>query len=102
MEILPDLKPALSVVLPAMMGYDAIEPALSTWVAQIHRSELEILVLCPAGLGPSGQQSLALPPEVVPICVGTAGLHEARAIGIQKARGDYIMLAEDHCLPNPE
>ncbi|MGC4055921.1 MAG: hypothetical protein QM757_44495 [Paludibaculum sp.] len=39
---------------------------------------------------------------MVIVDVGPADLHEARALGIRFATSAYVMLAEDHCLPDPE
>ncbi|MBN9660360.1 MAG: hypothetical protein J0H49_19380 [Acidobacteria bacterium] len=96
------MKPRLSILLPAMKGFDTILAALDTWEAQTCRDALEILVLCPANLGPSAVQAATLSPGLVIVDVGTADLHEARAIGIGFASSAYVMLAEDHCLPDPE
>jgi len=93
-------RPRLSVLLPAMKGYDSVAAARDAWSMQTGRDQLEILVLCPEHLGPSKQQTAALPRGEVIVKVGTADLHEARMIGIQAASGDYVMLAEDHCLPD--
>ena len=95
-----DMKPTLSVVLPAMLGYDTVLAALDSWESQTCRSDIEILVLCPDHLGPSPTQTRSLPPGQLVVPVGSATLHEARAIGIERASGDYVMLAEDHCLPD--
>lgn len=95
------MKPQLSILLPAMLGYDTILAALDSWEAQTRRDALEILILCPAHLGPTAEQAAALSPGQVVINVGTSDLHEARAIGIGFASSPYVMLAEDHCLPDP-
>ena len=92
------MKPKLSVLLPAMLGYESILAALDSWEAQTCRNQLEILILCPGHFKPEP----APPPSQIVISVGSADLHEARAIGIAQASGDYIVLAEDHCLPDPD
>lgn len=92
------MTPSLSILLPAMKGYASVAAALAAWDAQSLRSRLEIVVLCPAGLGPApGAQN----PAHVVVDTGAADLHEARALGISHATAPYIMLAEDHCLPDP-
>lgn len=96
------MKPKLSILLPAMLGYEAALPALDCWDTQTCRDQLEILILCPDRLGPTAAQTAALRPGEVIVPVGSADLHEARAIGIQQASGDYVMLAEDHCVPDPD
>ena len=47
------MSPSLSILLPAMKGYASVATALAAWDAQTFRSRLEIVVLCPAGLGPA-------------------------------------------------
>ena len=96
------MKPRLSVLLPAMKGYDTVLAALDSWEAQTCRDQLEILILGPEHLGPSDSQTASLGPGQRIVNVGTADLHEARGKGIEEASGEYVMLAEDHCLPDPD
>ena len=95
------MNPRLSIVLPAMRGYDSVLAALDSWEKQTRRDQIEILVLCP-GTPSQGSASRDLPAGQVIVHVGQADLHEARAIGVQQASGDYVMLAEDHCLPDAD
>jgi hypothetical protein len=89
------LKPKLSVIVPALRGYDTVLAALDSWEAQSCRDKLEIVVLSPtpfeSGTLPSGQRVIA---------TGSLHLHQARLKGILEASADYVMLAEDHCLPD--
>lgn len=96
------MKPTLSIVLPAMGGYATVLAALDSWEAQTCRDRLEILILCPDRQRPTAAQAAALSPGQVLVSVGSADLHEARAIGIEQASSDYVMVAEDHCLPDPD
>ena len=96
------MTPKLSVLLPAMRGYDSVLAALDSWQSQTCVEQLEILVLCPGQPGPSSRPAEARRPGEVIVHVGGADLHEARAIGAQRATGDYVVLAEDHCLPDPD
>jgi len=96
------MTPKLSILLPAMLGYDSVRAALAAWESQTCRDQLEILVLCPENRGPDAGQAAALPPRQTVIDTGKADLHEARAMGVARAAGDYVMLAEDHCLPDPD
>ena len=94
MEAETAIKPKLSVIVPAMQGYNTVLAALDSWEAQSCRYQLEILVLCPdaeAAIPRAGQ---------VLIETGSMRLHEARAAGILRASADYVMVAEDHCLPD--
>jgi len=96
------MKPKISILLPAMKGFESVLAALDAWEAQTRREALEILILCPDHLGPTDQQKRELTPGQIIIMVGNADLHEARALGTGKAASEYVMLAEDHCLPDPE
>jgi hypothetical protein len=91
-----DLKPKISIILPALMGYDSVLAALDSWDAQTSRSDMEIVVLCPAA------PDHPVPSHHTIIETGSAHLHQARAAGIRKATADYVILAEDHCLPDPD
>ena len=95
MEPKTAIKPRLSVIVPALLGYDTVLAALDSWEAQSCRDQLEILVLCPASA-----QSGPLPSGQVVITTGTMQLHQARSVGVLQASADFVMLAEDHCLPD--
>jgi hypothetical protein len=84
-----------------MRGYDSVLSALDAWGHQTCLDRIEILVLCPGIPGPSAHAK-TLPEGQVIVHVGEADLHEARAIGVGRASGEYIVLAEDHCLPDPD
>ena len=90
------LKPRLSIIVPAILGYDTALAALDSWDAQTCRDQLEILVLCP-------DADRAKPLSSDHVLIASAGtlLHQARAVAIRKASADFVMLAEDHCLPEP-
>ncbi len=98
MESTDPLTPALSVILPAMLGWETVRAALDAWEAQTCRSQLEILVLCPD----AQEASPLLPARCTAIPTGSLLLHEARVLGIRRARAPYVLLAEDHCLPDPD
>jgi len=91
-----DLKPKISVIVPALLGYDTVLAALDSWEAQTARKETEIIVLCPSA------PDHGLPPGQIVVVTGALLLHEARAAGIRKATADYVILAEDHCLPDSD
>ena len=50
MELSNDLKLKISIILPAMLGYDSVLAALDSWEAQHCRDQLEILACAPLGL----------------------------------------------------
>ena len=96
------MKPRLSILLPAKLGYDTALAALDAWDAQTARAELEVLILCPEHLGPTAAQAEQLQPGQIVVRTGSADLHDMRALGLREASGEYVVLAEDHCLPDPE
>lgn len=88
----------LSVVFPAMRGWESARAALATWFAQTRADDLEILLVAPDADESIGELAGA----VVPVASGTLDLHEARALGIRRATGSHVVLAEDHCVPDPD
>ena len=96
MEPSADMKPRMSVVVPAFLGYDTVLAALDSWEAQTCRRQLEIIVLCPT------RPSYPLPHGQILVETGSLLLHEARAAGVRKATASYVIFAEDHCLPDPD
>jgi hypothetical protein len=96
------MQPRLSILLPAKLGYDSVRAAVETWDAQTARADIEILILCPEHLGPTAAQAARLKPGQRVVMTGSADLHAMRAIGIGESAGEYVVLAEDHCLPDPD
>jgi hypothetical protein len=74
-----------------------VRAALASWEAQTCRDQLEILILCP---DPDPTRALSGGQRI--IVTGSRDLHEARAWGALQATADWVMLAEDHCLPEPD
>lgn len=91
------LRPKISILLPAPGGFDTVRPAVRAWEMQTRRDQLEIMVLCP-----TAEQEVELPDGQVILEIGARDLHEARAWAATRAAGDWVMLAEDHCLPDPD
>jgi hypothetical protein len=93
------VNPRVTVVLPAMLGYGTVRAALDSWERQMRRDAIEILVLDPDAAASDGgdwrRQPIRLP-------IGSMLLHEARAYGVRQARAPFVVIAEDHCLPEPD
>jgi len=64
--------------------------------AQTRLDALEIVIVCAAR-----EDWAARYPGAVFVEVGEASLHHARAAGVRAARAPFVMLAEDHCIPDP-
>jgi len=92
-----DLTPQITVILPAMLGAESITCAIEAWLAQTRCDALEILVLVP-----SLPAHVSLEPKLRFLVIGDSLLHEARLLGIAAARTEYLIIAEDHCLPEPD
>lgn len=92
-----DLTPRISVLVPALRGLDSVRAALASWDAQTRRDAIEVLVLCP-----DADHASELPPGTRAVATAGLELHEARALAVHESRGDHVMIAEDHCLPDPE
>jgi len=89
--------PRLSVLLPALEGFESVAAALDAWLSQTARDELEVLVLCP-----DAALVRPLPDGVRAIALDGLGLAGARARGVREAAGEFVVVAEDHCLPDPD
>jgi hypothetical protein len=94
--------PVLTVLLPAKLGYSSILPALSTWDAQRSERDIEVIILCPDGCGPSPEEAQYARPWHRVVMTGSLDLHQMRVLGLEHAHGEYVVLAEDHCLPDPD
>ena len=96
--------PRFTVALAAIDDYATIEQVHLCLEGQTIRADLEIQFIC------RSRKRLALPvdfstqyPDVV-IIEGGGGLllNEARALGVNAARAPYVLILEDHCLPNAD
>ena len=96
------LNPRISVLFPAILGFASAETALACWNRQAHQDQFEILILFPQHLGPSPEEASRLPRNWVLIPYEAGELHQVRALGVDHARGEYVVLAEDHCVPDPD
>ena len=92
----PPIEPKISVLIPAMRGYHSVLAAVEAWEGQTRRDALEILVLAPDSEGAD-----RLPPGQRVVETGDLTLHQMRAAGVRAATADHVMIAEDHCFPDP-
>ncbi len=95
MEAKTDLKPRLSVIVPAVQGYGSARAAIESWEAQTVRDQLEVVVVCP-----DAGEIRDIPHGQVLVDSTGLDLHQARAAGIRHASADFVFLAEDHCVPD--
>lgn len=90
--------PSVTALVPALQGYPSVAKLLDSLHGQTRPELLRILILCRQkqqwdGPGRNGETFLE---------VGDALLNEARAAGIRAAATPYVLLAEDHCFPQPD
>jgi hypothetical protein len=88
----------ISVILPAVKGLDSVRAAVHAWHRQ-SRDDMEIVIACPTA---TPEQIAALPGAPVVVQTGALNLHQARLAAIRRSSGEFIMLAEDHCLPDAD
>lgn len=84
----------LSVIVPALAPEASVSGVLKAFQAQTARDKMEVIVLSP--------HERPWPEADRVVVVGKALLHEARALGVQCATAAYVVLAEDHCFPEPD
>lgn len=94
-----DLTPVLSVLVPGIKGIASVKAAIRAWTALEHQDLIEVLIASPDTPEAAG---LELPANCLHVPTGGADLHDARAMALRAARGEYVVLAEDHCLPDPD
>ena len=95
---------ALSVILAAIDDYPTIAEALASAEEQTAVHDLEILLVVEDFARFAAPDDFKTRhPRVEVIDVGRPLLlHEARAIGVERARGEFVFLLEDHALPEPD
>lgn len=91
------MTPTISVIVPAVRGHRSVRAVIDAWRAQTCRDRIEIILLCP-----DAEQAATSVPDCTVIATGALLLHEARAAGVRAAVADTVMIAEDHCLPEPD
>ena len=84
----------LSVIVPALAPLGSVSGVLKALQAQTIRTEIEVIVL--------SRESQIWPGADRVVVVGDALLHEARALGVHCSSAAYVVLAEDHCFPEPD
>jgi hypothetical protein len=99
---MPDqVRPALSIVIAAWHGADALGECLTALAAEPGLADTEVLVCRAAPLVPAGwvKDRLGAAQEVV-LPAGTS-VPQLRAEGVRRAGGIRVALLEDHCPVRP-
>lgn len=87
--------PRLTVLLPAMLGVDTIPVVIEAWRREMARHAFTLLILCPDPDNPA----IPREPGIEVLDVSDKLLHEARAAAVRAAKTPFVLLAEDHCVP---
>lgn len=97
-----ELRPAVSVIVPAVNGPEILEECLAALRAN-HDVDggLEVLIVERWGEETRGMLAVRAPEVRVLPVPATATIPEMRAIGFQQARGGVIAVIEDHTIVPP-
>lgn len=87
----------ISLILPALDGYAPVQTFIERFSRQNRRSQMELLVLCRTRQEFDGHEGGI---DKLIEC-GSEKLHQARWRALQEADGEYVLFAEDHCIPEP-
>lgn len=92
-------RPSVSVVLATLAGWPEVEPVVRTLAGQADEVGGEVVV--------ADGSAATLPPGAVPpprvswMSLPGAGIFDLRRAALQRARGDVVVVTEDHCLAPP-
>jgi hypothetical protein len=87
--------PRLSVILAAVSGESSVAPVVEAWERQTRRDAIEVLVTVPEGVSRDEDWMRV-------IVTGEPGVHANRMRAYEESKGEYVMVGEDHCLPDPD
>jgi GT2 family glycosyltransferase len=93
--------PELSVILSAPDGYDSVRQTVAHLRAQTARDRLELLLVLPARNAAVEMTDLADFPWFKRVESSPGSIGCANAAGVRQATADVVVLAEDHCFPDP-
>jgi len=93
--------PDLSVVLAAPDGYAAVHRTVAYLRAQTALDRLELVLVLPADAGPPEPADVAPFRWLTRIEAPRGSIGQANAAGVRRAAAPLVVLAEDHCFPEP-
>lgn len=93
--------PELSVILAAPDGYDSVRQTVAHLRAQTARDRLELLLVLPRQDAAVEKAELADFPWLERVESSPGSIGRANAAGVRQASADVVVLAEDHCFPDP-
>ncbi|HEV8365032.1 MAG TPA: glycosyltransferase [Gemmatimonadaceae bacterium] len=97
-------QPALSVILSTPGGFSAIRKTLAHLAGQTARDSLELVIVASSldVLQPDAGVLAAFPRHRIVEVAEFRSLGDANAAGVRAASAPLVVLAEDHCFPDPE
>ena len=97
------MSPAMSVVLPTPDTFETIRRTVDALRAQSIADRLELVIVAPSDDLPVEQEAVEGFAGVQVVGVGKmTSSNGARVAGIRVARAPIVVLAEDHCFPEPD
>ena len=91
----------LSVVVVTLVDLDHLANFLETLGRQNARASYEVIIPCDETVGETGALAARFPEARFFTLSGTRTYAEIRAAGVREARGRFVVVTEDHCLPEP-
>ena len=93
--------PALSVILAAPDGYGSVRRTVAHLRKQSALDRLELVLVLPPGSEPIDAEELTAFPRVRFVEAPRGSIGRANAAGVRQAAAPVVVLAEDHCFPDP-
>jgi glycosyltransferase involved in cell wall biosynthesis len=98
---MPNVPPALSVVIASVNGYHTIAQCLRSLASQRGRERAEIIVVEASGDDTARRIGIEYPEVTVIPVAPPQPIPRLRAIGIRAANADIVATTKDHCLFDP-
>lgn len=93
--------PLVTVVIPSVNGLPVLAECVQCLVDQVADQPAEVIVVDRCGEATRKVISDRFPHAVVIPAEGMPSIPALRAIGIERARGRFVAIIEDHCLAQP-
>lgn len=97
-----DSNPVLTVVVVMLGGPSHLRRWLEAMNEQVDAPPLEILIPYDGRYGDAAVADIPLPNARVLRMDRPGSYAQLRSLGVRNARGKYVMITEDHCLPRPD
>ncbi|MBI3736251.1 glycosyltransferase [Candidatus Sumerlaeota bacterium] len=95
-------RPLATVIIPSVTGRQSLDPCLRALEQQTEYSKIEVIVANRLGAESSDRIRAQFPQVRLIECAAETSIPAMRRTGLEAARGDFIFITEDHCVPPPE